>query len=138
MSLNLRRSLIALGALVPSLIGLLAALFGLATIKGIAAGVVLLVWLSAIAALARMVIAWIQDKKLGPGYSKRAFLFGVASMLAIPLLVVIEAVASTSALTALMQGTSILLFEIVISATAIGLAWHLNRFHSSSQETGLD
>lgn len=133
MSLYLRRSLIALGALAPSLVGLLAALFGLATIKGFAAAVIFLVWLSAIAALARMVIAWIQDKKLGPAYSRRAFLFGIASVLAIPMLMLIEAVASTSALTGLMQSTSVLLFEIAIAAPAIALAWHLNRFHSSGQ-----
>ena len=80
-----------------------------------------------------MVIAWVQDEKLGPVYSRRAFHFGIAAVLAMPLTSLMEAVASTGALAGLRLSASALLFEIVVAAPSIALAWHLNRFHASAQ-----
>ena len=65
MPVHLSRTLISVGALALSGGGLIAALFGLAMVKGVAAGVILLVWLAAFSALTRMLLAWIRDTELG-------------------------------------------------------------------------
>ena len=85
MPVHLRRTLISVGALALSGGGLIAALFGLAMVKGVAAGVILLVWLAAFSALTRMLLAWIRDTELGERYSHQAFLLGCSSLLALPL-----------------------------------------------------
>ena len=130
MPVHVSRTLISVGALALSSVGLIAALFGLAVVKGLTAAAILLVWLAAFTALTRMVLAWIRDTVLGQTYSKRAFLLGCSSLLALPLATLPEALATVSALSALMRFTTTLLFEIVVSLPAIALAWHLNKFHS--------
>ena len=130
MPVHLSRTLISVGALALSGGGLIAALFGLAMVKGVAAGVILLVWLAAFSALTRMLLAWIRDTELGEPYSQRAFLLGCSSLLALPLATLPESLAIDNGLAALMRFTTILLFEIVVSLPAIVLAWHLNKFHS--------
>ena len=130
MPVHLRRTLISVGALALSGGGLIAALFGLAMVKGLAAGVILLVWLAAFSALTRMLLAWIRDTELGERYSHQALLLGCSSLLALPLATLPESLATDSGLAALMRFTTTLLFEIVVSLPAIVLAWHLNKFHS--------
>jgi hypothetical protein len=99
-------------------------------VKGVAAGVILLVWLAACSALTRMLLAWVRDTELGAPYSQRAFLLGCFSLLVLPLATLPEALATDSGLAALMRFTTTLLFEIVVSLPVIVLAWHLNKFHS--------
>ena len=130
MPVHLRRTLISVGALALSGGGLIAALFGLAMVKGVAAGVILLVWLAAFSALTKMLLAWIRGTELGERYSHQAFLLGCSSLLALPLAPLPESLATDSGLSALMRFTTTLLFEIVVSLPAIVLAWHLNKFHS--------
>ena len=130
MPVHLRRTLISVGALALSGGGLIAALFGLAMVKGVAAGVILLVWLAAFSALTKMLLAWIRGTELGERYSHQAFLLGCSSLLALPLATLPESLAIDSGLAALMRFTTTLLFEIVVSLPAIVLAWHLNKFHS--------
>ena len=122
-----------MSAIALSALGLFVAIFGLAMVKGLAAGAILLVWLSAMVALARMAIAWTHDTRLGRSYSRHAFLLGVASLLSLPLAMLAESPTSSHTVASLLSATSMLLFEIVIASPAIALAWHLNRFHSDRQ-----
>ena len=65
MPVHVSRTLISVGALALSSVGLIAVLFGLAVVKGLTAAAILLVWLAAFTALTRMVLAWIRDPVLG-------------------------------------------------------------------------
>lgn len=130
----LLRVLVATGCIALSIGGMVAALFGLAMVKGLAAGVVLLVWLAAMGALARMASAWVRQVQLGRDYSRRAFMLGVASLLALPLVLLYESTQADALLARLPLAAGVLVFEMVAASPAIVLAWHLNRFHARSRE----
>ena len=134
MSSTLRRTLISVGCISLSACGLLFALMGLAMVKGIVAAVILLIWLAAIAALARMSTAWVRDIRLGPAYSTHAFLLGIASLLALPFAALFESKMVDHTGGTLFGLAAMTLFEAVTVSPAIALALHLNRFHSDSRE----
>lgn len=131
---NLRRALIAISCIAISALGFLVALLSLATIKGLTASIILLVWLSAVLALTQMAIAWTRNIRLGRAYSRNALLLGFASLLAPPFEILSKLAETEYAGKILLSAGSVLLFELIIVSPAIALAWHLNQFHAKPKE----
>ena len=97
---------------------------------------VLLSWAISLLVLLHAAIAWIRGIQLGRTYSMYSLGIGCIALLSLPVHAALERPTGFEASSPLLSAVSSLVVEISLVFPLIGLAVHLNRFHSATRSAG--